>query len=110
MASLKSIEDALAVFQKKMWSSDKPIVLCLDFIEQLLLEQMRMQTVMRESHKIISSTKNVQEAQAKGHLEYLLGGLLGQENAVFLEHLTEVQRQEYSQYLKKQVTFEDIQD
>lgn len=110
MASLRSIEEVLIAFQKKMWSSNKPIVLCLDFIEQLLLEQMRMQTVMRESHKVISSIKNIEDDQAKRDLEYLKGGLSGRENAIFFEHLTEVQRQEYGQYLKKQATFEDIQD
>ncbi len=92
-----------------MWSSSKPIVVCLQFIEQLLLEQMRAQTVMRESHKIISSIKDGDMPQEK-ELEYLMSSLSGHEHAVFFEHLTEVQRQEYSQHLKKQVTFEDIQD
>ena len=106
---MRSIEEVLAAFQKKMWSSDKPIVLCLDFIEQLLLEQMRIQTVMRESHKIISSLSD-KEKQQEERLNYLMNGLSGLVPAIFLEHLNEVQRQEYNQYLKKQVTFEDMQD
>jgi hypothetical protein len=105
---LKSIEEFLATFQKKMWSSDKPIVMCLDLIEQLLLEQVRMQTVMRESHKIISSLSDVGK-YPDVKLDYLMNGLSGLEPAIFFEHLSEVQRQEYGQYLKKQVTFEDIQ-
>lgn len=107
--SLRSIEEALAAFQNKMWSSDKPIVMCLDFIEQLLLEQMRIQTVMRESHKVISSLSG-EESQQDERLDYLMSSLSGLVPAVFLEHLNDVQRQEYNQYLKKQVTFEDMQD
>ena len=105
MGSLKSIEETLATFQKKMWSSDKPIVVCLDFIEQLLLEQVRLQTVMRESRKIISSLDDQSES-----IKYLMNSLSGLVPAIYLDHLSEVQRREYNQYLKKQVTFEDIQD
>lgn len=106
---MKSIEQTLSAFQKKMWSSGKPILVCLSFIEQILLEQLRMQTVMRESRKVISSIKNG-EPQNDQDLEYLMDSLSGLEPAIFLEHLSEVQRQEYNQHLKKQVTFEDMQD
>lgn len=107
--SLKSIDEALSTFQKKMWSSNKPIEVCLEFIEALLLEQMRIHTVMRESKKTISSLISG-EAQDKNRLEYLMKDLSGSSPAVFLEHFTEAQRQEYNQYLKKQVTFDNIQD
>lgn len=105
---MRSIEEALNTFQKKMWSSTKPIDFCLVFIEDLLREQMRIQTVMRESKNTINSMLEGEEQQ-EDRLNYLLSGLSGQTPAVFLDHLTEEQRHEYNQYLKKQVTFEDLE-
>ena len=72
MGSLKSIEETLATFQKKMWSSDKPIVVCLDFFEELLLVQVRLQTVLRDSRKIISSVDDQRES-IKYHMNSLSG-------------------------------------
>lgn len=100
----KTVDETLSSFQKNMWSDDRPLIYCLQYIEELLREQIRCRTVMLESRKVLESLDD-----SADHRD-LIFALSGDLSLVYLNHLTEPQREEYNQYLKKQVLFDDMQE
>lgn len=100
----KTVDEDLANFQKKMWSNDRPLIYCLQYIEKLLREQIRHKTLMLESKRVLESLESESEYRD------LILALSGDSPLIYLDHLTESQREEYNQFLKKQVLFDDMQE
>lgn len=99
------VSELVKAFQTELWKQDKPLDFCVAVVETLFEEQLRTFTVFREAEEFM---KSAGYDETNDRLVYLMECLSGQKDGVFLSHLSEAQREEYNEKLKKKVTFGDI--
>lgn len=104
-----TVSEMMASFEKQLWSHDKPLELAVDVVHSLLEEQLRAFTVFMECSSIIIQAHPDKDARSERVVQ-LLRCLQGEEDNIFLQHLSPAQREEYNEKLKNKVSFEDIQE
>ena len=99
------VSELVKKFQTELWKQEKPLDFCVAVVETLFEEQLRTFTVFREAEEFM---KSVGYDESNDRLVYLMECLSGEKDGVFLSHLSDSQREEYNERLKKKVTFGDI--
>ena len=104
-----TVNEMMASFEKQFWSHDKPLELAVDVVRSMLEEQLRVLTVFMECSSVILEAHPNKEERSE-RVKKLLLCLMGEEDSIFLNHLSPIQREEYNENLKNKVSFEDIQE
>lgn len=99
------VSELVKKFQTELWKQEKPLDFCVAVVETLFEEQLRTFTVFREAEEFM---KAAGYDESNDRLVYLMECLSGEKDGVFLSHLSDEQREEYNERLKKKVTFGDI--
>ena len=104
-----TVDEMMASFEKQLWSHDKPLELAVGVVHSMLEEQQRAFTVFMECSSVIIQAHPDKDTRSE-RVAHLLRCLQGEEDTVFLQHLSPAQREEYNEKLKNKVSFEDIQE